>query len=343
MSINPQLNRPIKFAEKFNGADMLKIDIANTYGLDKELFPDRIKWFDTNEKDILNNLVTYMSEAEEPLLFKKAVLAWKEAKQGNPIHHNMFMDATASGLQIMAVLSGCKDTARQVNLVHSSERKDSYSDVNQVMNDSLGVEVPRKKMKKAVMTHYYNSKKTPAEVFEGDENQLDVFYKVLEETFPGAEAVMNVINSAWNPEAMYHEWTLPDGHVSHVKVTEAVDAKVELNEYDNKTFTYRFYDNKPSERSTSLAPNVIHSLDAYVIREVVRRADFPVAHIHDALTSHPNHMPKVMDLYRDILAEMAEMNLLEDIISQITGSKVELCKYSDDLANDIRCSEYALS
>lgn len=343
MSINPQINRAIKFEEKFTGADMLRIDISNTFGNDKEVFGNRIQWFLDNEQDLLNNLDTYVEQADEPLMFKKAVLAYADAKKGLPVYHNMFMDATASGPQIMAVLSGCPETALQVNLINNGLRNDAYAKPIQFMKEQFGFEVSRADMKKAIMTHFYNSKAEPYRVFEGDEEKLDAFYATMEETFPGAEAVLAIINDAWDNNAMFHQWTLPDGHVAHVKVKEAVDAKIELNEYENKSFTYRFYNNEPSEVNTSLAPNIIHSIDAYIVREVTRRADFDVAHIHDAFTASPNNMPKVMDLYREILAELAERNLLQDIIQEITGREEELDKYTDDLASHIRNSEYALS
>jgi len=337
--------KPISFAERFTGFDMLKIDMANTYGLDKELFETRIQWVNQNQTDILNNLDEWASQAEEPLMFRKACYAFADAVDGKPINHNMFMDATASGLQIMAALSGCKKTAEAVNLINNGQRNDAYTAVSDALIAKAG-ENPmftRSYIKKPIMTHYYNSKAKPKELLGEDTMELNMFYEILMEKFTGAEAVMQVINNAWDPFAYFHQWTLPDGHVAKVNVVDQVDARIEVDELNHMQFTYRFYPNQPSDRKTSLAPNIIHSIDGYVAREIIRRADFEVAHIHDAFTCHPNHMPKVMDFYRDILAEIAESNLLSDIISEITGTDVQLKKFSYDLAEDIRKSEYMLS
>ena len=76
----------------FTGLDLLKIDIANTYGLDKAVYSERLEWatdYLTNPVDITN--------ASEPLLFKKAVLAYQSAIHTGSTNHNVFMDATASG------------------------------------------------------------------------------------------------------------------------------------------------------------------------------------------------------------------------------------------------------
>lgn len=108
----------------FTGLDMLKIDIANTYGMDKQPFSERIKWV---SKYKVSTLLHKVSEASEPLLYKKAVLAYQSALEGLPIGHNMFMDATASGLQIMACLSNCQSTGIATNLVYNGKRNDPYT------------------------------------------------------------------------------------------------------------------------------------------------------------------------------------------------------------------------
>lgn len=47
--------------------------------------------------------------------------------------------------------------------------------------------------------------------------------------------------------------------------------------------------------------------------------------------------------YKEILAEIAEQDLLGNILSQILGYDVSIAKFSKDLPELIRQSEYALS
>ena len=80
--------------EHFSGIDYLKIDIANCYGKDKDEWNRRLDWFEFNECQ-LEDLVPF---ADEPYLMAKAVFAYREVMEGVPVGHNMFLDATASGL-----------------------------------------------------------------------------------------------------------------------------------------------------------------------------------------------------------------------------------------------------
>lgn len=334
----------------FTGLDMLKIDIANCYGLDKLTFKERITW---TSKYKVPTLLRKCSEAEDSLLMKKAVLAYQSALIGLPIGHNVFMDATASGLQIMACLSNCSSTAVATNLIFNGKRNDPYTIVSEEMTRRLPnspmfagkspAEI-RSLIKKPIMTTFYSSKAQPKALFGDNTIELKTFYAVLEDLFPGPMAIMAIVESKWNPTALYHQWTLPDGHVSHVKVIEQVDTKIEVAELQcANTFAYRFYPNQPSKRGTSLVANIIHSIDAYIVREVIRRSPFDVAHIHDAFTCHPNNMTAVMVTYRTILSEIASSTMLQDILSEITNSNVTLQKYDFDLSSSILTSQYALS
>lgn len=324
----------------FNGLDMLKIDIANCFGLDKVSWIDRLMWFEQHKIE----LEDLTDQAEAPMLYLKAVRAMRATEKGIPSGHIMFLDATASGLQIMAALSGCKKTASHVNLVNTGHREDVYQEVATLMNQIVGPDnqVTRADIKKPVMTHYYN--KTRQDTL--NDEQEEAFYKVLQYSFEGAEAVKRTINEFWNPEAFEHTWTLPDGHIARVKVTEMIDTRIEVDELDHTTFTYRFEANVSSDINTSLVPNIIHSIDGYIAREMVRRANkegFELAHIHDAFCAHPNNMQRVRELYRIILAEIADKNVLNDILSEIVNSPVQLIKFSNNLSQDILQSEYALS
>jgi len=326
--------------QHFNGLEMLKIDIANCFGKDKETWNDRLTWFELNEPK-LGELVY---SADEPMLFLKAVKAYEDTCNGIPSGHVMFLDATASGLQIMAALSGCKKTARHVNMINTGNREDVYLEVKTLMNNEMQPfnHVDRPLVKKPVMTHYYNKTKQDTLNLV----QQDAFYNVLANSFEGAEAVKDTINDYWNSNALEHTWTLPDGHIAHVKVTEMINARIEVDELDHVTFTYRFEANQPSRVGTSLVPNIIHSIDAYIVREIIRMAnaeEFELAHIHDAFCCHPNNMDKVRTLYKLVMANIAQSDLLAEILSEISGRNIILDKFSNDLHLDILESEYMLS
>jgi DNA-directed RNA polymerase len=332
---------------KFSGYDMFTIDIANCYGLDKEEWLHRMLWTEVH----YDELEDLWLQAKDKLLYRKAVHNFRLSELGFGTGHVMFLDATASGLQIMAVLSGCKKTAMAVNLIDNGKRNDVYQVIAEKMNTNLPEDQQVSRdgefdcapIKKPLMTHYYNKQDQSDVLSEAQEQE---FYKVTEGELPGAEDVKMICNSYWSPSAMYHEWTLPNGHVAHVKVTSVVDARLEVDELDHTRFTYRYQKNQPSSQYLSLCPNIIHSIDAYIASEMVIRAKklgFTLAHIFDAYAFHPNHGQQVIDLYKEILAEIAESNIFEDIISEIAGEPVQIEKDSEDLGELIRKSQYALS
>ena len=324
----------------FTGIEYIKIAAANEFGKDKLSWQDRIYWFDYN----LSNLTSLVSKAANPFLYTKAINAYGNAVLGKPTGYIMSLDATASGLQIMACLSGCLKTAAAVNLINNGTREDVYTKVGDGMNLLLDPSdhVTRGDVKKPVMTHYYNKSRQAGL----SENQENAFNAVLNCSFSGAEDVMNIINECWDNSALYHKWAMPDGHVSKVKVTEAMDTRIEVDELDHTTFTYRYTSNQPSSRHTSLCPNYIHSLDAWVARMMIRMAEaqgFQLAHIHDSFWASPNHMNNVRDNYRVILAKLADSDALSTFIKDVTGDNIVLIKDSPNLSKHILNSEYALS
>ena len=323
----------------FSGLDYLRIDISNQYGMDKETWDNRLLWFHANE----SKLAELVSEADEPYMMSKAIMAYEDSLEGKEVGHNMYLDATASGISIMAVLSGCYETAKKVNLVNTGNREDVYGHVADAMDTMLDTEdkVNRSLIKQPLMTHFY----CKVDQEDLNDNQKEAFYILLKDSFTGAEEVKDLIQSYWNPNALEHSWVMPDGHKAICKSKEMVNAKVEIDELDT-TFTYRFKANNPTKRSSSLAPNVIHAIDGYIVREMIRRANgrgFELVHVHDAFTALPQYMNIVRQNYIDILCEIADSDLLADILSQISGTKVEIEKTTNDLSKYIRESEYSLS
>lgn len=325
----------------FTGTEYLKIDIANCFGLDKETWDDRLKWVATNEP----NLELLASGAESPILFRKAVRALRAVQKGEPTNHVMGLDATASGLQIMGALSGCYNTAIAVNLVNTGRREDVYGSISDFMNTIPGVRVTRKRVKKPIMTVFYGSTEQPKSVF-GEGPELVAFYQTLREKLTGAYALMGILQSYWQPNAEYHTWKLPDGHTARIPVTQTVEKSLEIDELDHMRFAYRASIVAPKAQSRSLAANIVHSIDGWVVRMMVRAArkqGFWLAPIHDCFYTSPNHMNQVRANYITIMQWLANSNLVSNILTQISGNYVTYVKYSDTLSTHIAGAEYALS
>ena len=135
---------------------------------------------------------------------------------------------------------------------------------------------------------------------------------------------------------------MPDGHTVYVPVVEGVNATYtdpELGE-----IPLRYYHQTHSDNFRSLCPNVIHSIDGYVAREMIRRCNFQLSHIHDCFVFSPDHLQEVADMYRFIVAEVARSDLFQDILIQISGNaNLEVTKYTEDLDTAILSSSYMLS
>jgi hypothetical protein len=313
------------------GKPNLYIAIANHAGMDHLTWEDRYDWAKTKVLDSIN--------WKEPILGRKAVRALIATEAGIPTGYVMSLDATSSGLQVMAALSGCVQTATQVNMVNPHKRVDAYNTIATEMSKHLSKPVPRKIIKEAAMTHFYNSRARPKRLLSDIE--LKAFYAVIEGFLPGADKVMDAINECWNSEATSHEWVMPDGHNVYVPVVEATNGVYSDAQFGD--IPLRWLHQTKSDNYRSLCPNIIHSVDGYVAREMIRRCHFQLSHVHDCFVFNPNYLQDVTRTYREIMAEIATSNLLEDILRQITGDNTYSFSKDEDISQYILSSSYMLS
>lgn len=275
--------------QQFTAFQYIKLDIANSFGLDKELFDGRIKWFEENK----NNLANLVNDADEPAQFYAGMLAYQDVLEGKPIGYLVGMDATASGLQCMAALTGCKTTAETVNLIDPNCRKDAYTDGYKVMGELLNGKIDkidRKDLKGAIMTHFYGSQANPRSVFGENTIELQKFYETVQTIAPGANMLRDDLINLWQPKALQHLWELPDGFTAVVKVMTMKEESFEVNEL-NSSFTHRYWVNEGQDFGLSLAANVVHSVDGMVVREMNRRANYDetkVQRVYELLTGSNN-------------------------------------------------------
>ena len=410
----------------YTGYEWLLIDACNQWGGDKLRFEERIQWAEAN----LQNLENLADQAETKPLYIKAVMAIRKAQKGLPTGHMVAVDGVCSGAQLMSVLTGCVAGATATGLVDPDRRADAYTQLTDEMNKILGgvLSVSRKDAKQALMTTLYGSKKTPETIFGKDTPEYKAFYQALKIVAPGAWALLQILLNSWNSYALFHAWKLPDGYDARVKVMEKKQVRIEVDELDHASFTYQFYENQGSKKGLSNAANVVHSCDAYALREMHRRCNydkgvitqaheaieatlnqrklglaqpseateahgkvayymeqyrrstlasavilpylnqgtaamlttehlerllkittgmlahkpFPLVTVHDAFASHANNVNQVRWHYKEILADMAESNLLDDLLSQLYKEPCTFDKLSFNLPELIRNSEYGL-
>lgn len=145
-------------------------------------------------------------------------------------------------------------------------------------------------------------------------------------------------------------WKMPDGFVAmHKALTTSVPVTLR---FQNRNLTlykdmpllldkqgYPVYDGKAEgaakhtqSKVMGLYANIIHSIDAYVLREVIR-SGIELLPKHDAFLIHPNDLPKLKETLKSIFKELYEMDLIGNILKQIeatTGKPAPTLVYGAD-------------
>lgn len=328
--------------QTFTGLDYIKIDVANSFGLDRLPWAERIHWVNNNEPD----LEKLRGQTNKSIAYAKAVRALRQAQAGEIVKHQVNLDATASGIQIMSAMSGCISGAKTVNLVNTGEREDVYDSMARRMTKICEKNFTRDDLKKPIMTFFYGSTAKPKEIFGEEGPELEAFYEALKTELPGAYQLRNLFLGLWEPDLQVYEWAMPDGHYAYVPVITPEEKGLEIDEENHFRFTMRVLKCKPKEQGLALAANIVHSVDAWVCRLMVKRAHaqgFRISPIHDCFYVHPNYANQLRQNYIDIMAELAEMNMVRIIVSQLKEMDFRYRKLSNDLPALIRESEYALS
>jgi hypothetical protein len=132
----------------------------------------------------------------------------------------------------------------------------------------------RKDVKEAQMTHFYGSTLTPQSIFGKDTAELEAFYLAQETVAPGAVIVMDEFLDSWQAYALKHSCTLPDGFDMVVPVLNKIETKIEIDELDHAAIKYTYEDNVGSEYGLSIAANMTHACDGFVVRETIRRCNY---------------------------------------------------------------------
>lgn len=201
--------------------------------------------------------------------FRALTADWKRAKQGLPVRSRVSLDATASGPQILSMLSGCQKTWRICG-GNPDRPSDLYMEVfvQGKLRDVLPNLTKKQLKNKAIMPAYYGSKRGPEGVFG---EYLDTFNHAMETLTPHSWSVAQILaDSVERLKEPRYQWVLPDNFFAHKDLTT----------YQHRNTSYKGstvqvqnevlgFNEMRSHRG--MGANSIHSLDAFIAREMLRR------------------------------------------------------------------------
>lgn len=258
--------------KQYTGLEYLKIDIASNFSskLEKLNFENRIEWFDENEPKLDN--IALIKEASNPNLYQAGVFAYKKYLKKEQSGYLISLDACASGLQLLSALVSCKQSMSVCGLI-GSNRVDSYTVLYEEIDPKQ--RYTREQVKNVIMTAYYNSEREPRELF-GKGELLAKFYEVLYNRTPGAWLLNELIGSIWNNKKLSNDYIMPDNF--HVIIPVLQKDIIRFNYLDTKYEIIKEL-NKCSDNYRSLSPNLIHSVDGFIVRELQRRCNYNLTQI----------------------------------------------------------------
>lgn len=271
--------------QTFTPAQWCLIDLANNYGLDAENYDVRLTFgyeiLKYVREDAAEAIATVTAEAKTKPLFVKGLYALKDILAGKPTGHVIELDAVNSGPQILSVLLHCETGMRNTGIINTGSRPDGYATILSHMETEEPVERPA--VKNATVPYAYGSDHKPLQVFGPD--LAPEFEKAYAKTFPMASWIRQVLINAWDSNALYHEFTLPDRFVAHLECRGSTTTRSTIQGY---TYSYIQEVNRPlnpefDQGTKSLVANVTHAADAFLVREIRARCSYDREQLEDVL------------------------------------------------------------
>ena len=311
----------------------LAFQVATTYGLDKAPMTERLAWVAENEdlitriaKDPIGNLSEWEA-ADEPFSFISSCDEYYHCVINCDRHYTnlpIAVDATCSGLQILAGLARDASTAKLVNVLPSDRPQDAYK----VIAEQAKPHVPehirpymdRKTTKRTVMTVPYNAKPFSNRGYirealkekglEVEKDDLTVVVKAVRDAMgvivPGPMRVMKWIeqevSNAIDRGLQELTWVTPSGFVVRQKLMKKDVKRIELQLLGSCKVHVAEGDTDEVDKNhhkNATAPNLIHSLDASLLHLSAIRFDAPIALIHDSVLCRATDMSVLSAIVRE--------------------------------------------
>ena len=313
--------------------EWLAFQVATTYGKDKDTREDRIDWTQSNHQlitSVATDPISYLHEwdvAAEPWTFLAACDEYYHCIIKRDRHHTnlpVAVDATCSGLQILAGLARDASTAALVNVLPSDKPQDAYKVIAEEAKphvpECIQPHMDRKTTKRTVMTVPYNAKPFSNRGYirealkekgvEVEKDDLTATVKAVRDAMnaivPGPMKVMRWIESevatAIDRGATELEWVTPSGFVVTQKLMKKKIQLIELQLLGRCQVTVATEDGDKVDKNhhkNATAPNLIHSLDASLLHLSALSFNSPISLIHDSVLCRATDMSVLSTIVRE--------------------------------------------
>ena len=329
----------------------LAFQVATTFGLDKATMEERQDWVKQNCTLIIRVAeepwnVSYWEDVEEPFQFLAACSEYYHCcikRDRSTTCLPIAIDATCSGLQILAGLARDESTAKLVNVVRSPMPQDAYKEVAMKSRPNIPSRLrpywDRKAVKRVVMTVPYNAKPYSNRTYirdalkekgiEVDKDELTQTVKAVRDAMnivvPGPMAVMkwieDEVSKTLSRGTKELKWVTPSGFQVHQKImkkdVETIELKL-LGRCRVEVATDSEDEIDKIRHKAATAPNLIHSLDASLLHLATIRFNHPIALIHDSVLCRATDMSILSTLVRETYMHLfAQHDYLRDFAKQI--------------------------
>lgn len=202
------------------------------------------------------------------------------------------LDTASSQSLITSAITRDNECLNKIFHLDSNMPSDIYTTIGEEIRQTFNLgDIPRKVIKKALMAWGYGGSAGLCSLTQTKPEQLnDVMEDIADELgFQGIYSMRQACLDAWDEDALEHHWKLPDGYEIHQVITQdtfardmltgqyvypAKRAEITLNG-KQRGIDCRWSKvgkrNKKESGTRSIGANLIHSLDAYLMREIVRR------------------------------------------------------------------------
>ena len=297
--------------------DYIKLAIADAMGVKVNTWEESIQHADKPIEELKAHPL--MNTSPE---YWRAVTSLEEALNTGKTAFLCSLDQGASVIGFAGILTNDPKCLYLGNLIRDSNSESPRVQAYREIEKHMGLQgIEYDPLKESIMQSLYGGNGRAIEVF-GD---VKTFQKVAQEQIPGSWEFREAAISLHKPNQTYYSFHQLDG----VKVVLSDKVKAKRRIVSTATGKEHRIEmdceiDGIKERQLSLAANIIHSFDGYIVRRMYKRMNMEcmtMRSIHDCFYTHPSNMNRLREILAEELITLYKSNYLTQVFRQITGNK----------------------